>query len=182
MIINFQLEEQDFLRYQLYIASQSKKLRKYRFRKRITFPLVFSFFGLLFLFVQVPLRVSFLCWGGALIWFALYPVLDSRRYRNHFLRFVKQTYDFKFGKQVSVEVTQNKIIGNDNGHLIKVVPKEIEEIVIIPQLILLKISQEQIMLVPTEKIDQQSQFIDCLKQFAETYQLKINYDLRWNWK
>lgn len=182
MIVNFQLEEQDFLRYQLYIASKSKKLQKYRFRKRITFPVVFCFFGLLFLFVHIPLRVSFLCWGGALVWFILYPLLDGRRYQNHFLRFVRQTYDFKFGKQVSVEMMKDKLVGNDNGHLIKVVADEIKGIVVIPQLILITISQEQIMLIPSEKIDRQKEFLDSLKQFASEHHLNFQEELSWKWK
>lgn len=181
MIVNFQLSQKDFLRYQLFTVSQSKQLKKYRLRKRIAFPVVFGLFGLLFLFVPMPISISFICWGVALVWFIIYPVWDKMRYKKRFVEFVNKNYASRFGKQVSIEIKENIITGNDNGFEIVVKPGELEEIIVIPELILIKIDDERVMLVANQKIEHPELFEDELKKIADKWKIPFKSEKNWKW-
>lgn len=180
MTVNFQLNQQDFLRYQLFTASQSKKLKQFRFRKRITFPVVFLFFGVLSQVLKLPFSVSLFFLGAALLWFIVYAFWDKVRYQKRFKKFVNKNYAERFGKQVSIAIEETKIVGNDNGFEIMVKAKEIEEIMVIPKLILIKIDDERVMLAATEKIQQADLFKKELGDFAERWH--IPFKTIGNWK
>lgn len=182
MTTYFELEEHDFLQYQLYMASRSSGLKKMRQRKRITFPIMFLFFGVLLFLVPSPDAASFVCWGCAVLWWLVYPLWDKERYRKRYCRFVQKSYGYRFGKKVSVKIAEEKIIGNDNGFEIIVKPKDAETIVFIPDLILIQIIDNRLILIPAERISEREQFKKALTDFADKWKIPVRHDNNWSWK
>ncbi|MCW2121154.1 hypothetical protein [Flavobacterium sp. 7A] len=52
MTITYQMDEKDFLIHQLYIASQSTRIKKKRFRSKIITPIIYTDFAFLFLYQE----------------------------------------------------------------------------------------------------------------------------------
>lgn len=68
MTIDYQIDENDFLTHQLFVASKSSRIRKKRQRNKIIFALIYIVFGLLsFLQDKVSLAIFFFIIG--LLWF-----------------------------------------------------------------------------------------------------------------
>lgn len=182
MITYFELEEDDFLRYQLYMASLAPGLKKMRLRKRITFPVVFLFFGILLLLAPTPAVTSFACWIFAVLWWLFYPFWDKELFRKRYRKFVQENYGYRFGKKVSVEITEGKITGNDNGYEINVKPKDVETVIFIPALIMIKISDNRLMLIPAERISESERFIEALADFSDKWNIPLQREPGWVWK
>ena len=170
MIINFQLDQEDFLQYQLYMVAQMPKIKSSRRRKRWTFPIIFTLFGFIFLTIHKS-YLTFAAWFLALLWFSFYPIFNRKKYRKFYANFVEEHYGSRFGKDISIDFREDKIIGRDNGFELKVRFKELEEILELPTLLLLKINAQQHIIIAKNKLEDPRSLVELLINLAEKWQV-----------
>lgn len=76
---------------------------------------------------------------------------------------------------------EREIIGNDNGFEIVVSFGDLQEIVVIPELIMLKIDEERVMLVASQKIASAEKFEQALKELADKWKVPFIVNKSWKW-
>ena len=181
MILEYSLDEEDFLTSQLYSASVSEAIKKKRKRTKILVPVIYIVLALVFLLQQkVSTGVAFL--AVAVIWFFVYPLWQRRLYEKHYRTFIAETYSNRLNRPVSMELNKDYILAKDNGSESKVLTTEVEKIVEIPSLILIKLKGGQAYLLPKTKIGQTEEVIARLKQLAANWQVEYSIQNNWQWK
>ncbi|MFN8323831.1 MAG: YcxB family protein [Chitinophagales bacterium] len=181
MILEYSLGEEDFLTYQLYNASVSDGIKKRRMRTKILVPVIYMVLGLMLLLQQnVAIGVIFL--GVAVVWFFVYPLWQRRLYERHYRSFIAETYKNRFNRLVSLDLKNDCILAKDNGSESKVLTTEVEKIVEIPAMILIKLKTGQAYLLPKKKIEQVDEVIAHLKQLSVDWQVEYSVQNNWHWR
>jgi hypothetical protein len=181
MKLDYKIDENDFLIYQLFIASKSDRIKKKRQRNRIVVPLIYIAFGLVFLNQdRVSLAIMFSI--TALLWFFIYPVWERRHYINHYKSFILENYKDSFENNVTLEFSDEYILAKDSGSETKILTTELKEICEIPTSIFLRLQGGQSFILPKHKIRNIDSVKASLQELANY--LKINYstDENWKWK
>ena len=172
------LEQEDFLRFQLFAASQSKRIRFKRIRTWIL--LTVSFFVLGLVLTQHEdrfLSINFML--IALITLVFYPFYQRWLYKRHYKRHIKDNYKNKFGVECTLEFVDGYLINKADSQEIKIGLSQIEEIVEIPGNMFIKIKTGEGVIIP-------SRFSGFSKLKNELQELTASMDVNWtekmNWK
>jgi hypothetical protein len=181
MILNYKLDEDDFLTHQLFIASKSERIIKKRQRSKIIVPLIYIALGL-FAYSKDDEILAFVFFIFSTLWFFIYPFYEKRRYANHYISFIKENYKERLGRNCTLEITNDYIKAIDNGGELKVLTTELEEIYEIHTTLFIRLNGGQSFILPKNKIDEISELKIRLQELAAY--LKINYvvDENWEWK
>lgn len=182
MIINYQMDAEDFLQYQLYTASKSERIKKKRLKSKIIIPIIY---GLIIAFDlykgNTNSAIVFLIMG--ILWFFLYPFWEKRHYIRHYKGFIKENYQNRFNKVVIIEFGYDFMYSKDfNGSEIKIATSEIEEINEISSSIFIKLNIGNSIILPKDKIQDIDGIILFLKQLANSLNVKYNIENDWKWK
>ena len=181
MTIDYEIDETDFLTYQLFVASKSDRIKKKRQRSKVILPLIYIAFGLLFLFQdKVSLAILFFIIG--LLWFLIYPIYERRHYIKHYKGFIKENYKYRLGRTAFLEFNNEYILAKDNGSESKILTTELEEICEIPTSIFVKLKGGQSFILPKDKIDDFDKVKARLKELADHLKIKYNNEEKWEWK
>lgn len=179
MIIQYPLDENDFLTHQLYIASKSERIKKKRKRSRLIVPVAYAVMAMLFYYQgKVELMLLFLI--IALCWYTIYPSWERKKYERHYLQFISENYKIRIGRMATLSINNDCFMTKDNGGESKILTSETEEIVEIPSLILVRLKSGQSLIIPKNKIDNADEVRITLKELAGI--LKINYIVEDSWK
>jgi hypothetical protein len=181
MTITYHLEENDYLTHQLFIASKSERIRKKRQRIKYLYPLIYGAFGFWF-FLQDKYSLALVFINLGLLWFFIYPIWERRHYVKHYKGFIKENYKDRFGRNATIEISNDFIVVKDHGMESKVLTSEIEEINEIPSIIFVRLKGGQSLILPKDKIAEIGNLRIRLQELANY--LKINYvvEENWNWK
>lgn len=179
MTVDFKIEENDFLTHQLYIASRSQKIKKKRLRSKLIVPLIYVGFGLMCLYEGNYFVMSiFIIFG--FLWFLFYPIWERKHYVNHYKGFIRENYKERLGRTSILKFANDFIDVKEDGSESKIATREIEEIVEIPSLILIRFKIGHSFVIPKDKITDLNVFREKLKELA--VYLNISYVLEENWK
>ena len=181
MLLNYPLREEDFLTYQLYIASQSDRIRKRRIKDKLVLPIIYAVLGGIFLYMDDPiLGFSFIAFG--VLWFFIYPLWERKRYVQHYRDFINEHYKERLDKEAYLEIGDDFFITKDEASEGKVATTQIKEIVELPDLILVILYGGVSFLIPKNRLDTIDEVIEKLKHIANN--LKIPYALKssWQWR
>ena len=127
MILDFELNEQDFLDFQLFTASQSKRINK---QKRNNWILLTGGFGILSIcfyskdniFLAVYFGIAAIMCG---LW---YPKYFVWRYKRHYKAFIKENYSYRFGERGHIEIDNQVIVSKNKTGESTLNVSEIEKI------------------------------------------------------
>lgn len=181
MTINFKIDEKDFLRHQLFIASKSNRIKKKRLRNKILVPLIYFVFGVM-CFIEKNYFVMFLFFIFGLLWFLIYPIWEKRHYIKHYECFIKENFKERFDKNLILEFSDDFIVAKDDGSESRVSTKEIEDIVEIPSTIFVRLKGGQSFILPENKIVNIDDVKVRLKELAVYLDIKYNFEENWEWK
>src|SRR5690606_36275250 len=135
--IEYKIGENDFLTHQLFLASKSERITRKRQRNKIIWPLIYSGFGLVFLFQdRISFSIIFFIIGP--LWFFIYPLWERRLYIKHYQGFIKENYKGRLGRTATLEFTDDYILARDNGSESKVLVTELEDVCEIPTTIFVR--------------------------------------------
>ncbi len=181
MTIEYTINEHDLLTHQLFLASQSERIKKKRQKNKTIFPLAYGALGLLFFSDdQFSLATIFIIIG--LLWFFFYPAWEKRRYIKHYRAFIKENYKDRIGKVGTLELSNDFILAKENGSESKVLTTELEEISEIPTMILIKLRGGQSFILPKDKIVNIANVKTRLDELAAYLKIKYDIDEKWEWK
>jgi hypothetical protein len=179
MTLHYTLEENDFLTHQLFTASKSERIRKKRKKSRLMVPLDYAGIGLFFYFQnRVELTIIFILVG--LLWFLFYRIWETKHYLKHYQCFIKENYQKRIDRKLSLTIGNDFISTKDEGGESKLLVTEIAEILEIPTIILIKLKSGQSFLLPKTKIDALEEVRAYLKILSTA--LDIKYEMDQNWK
>lgn len=181
MTLEYKLEERDFLTYQLFIASQSERIKKRRRRSKTMFPLIYIAFAVIGL-LQNKISMTLVFLVIAALWFFLYPIWERKYYIKHYLGFIRENYKDRFGKNASLQISDHFILTKDEGSESRINTSEIEKISEIPLAIYIRIKGGASFIIAKDKINDLQNLTSHLRDLAN--HLKINYELdeQWQWK
>jgi hypothetical protein len=181
MNITFKISQQNYLTFQLYLASKSQSILKKRKRNRLIVPILYCFFAISLLILDSPFLASgFGAFG--MLWFFFYPMWEKGKYVKYFTKVIAENHQSKINVDIKVELQNDKIYTASGGSEAKISTKEIIEIVELKDLILIRLDVTQAFVIPKDQINDLPALIEELKELAK--RLKVNYteELGWVWK
>ncbi|MDQ5930073.1 MAG: hypothetical protein QG594_1856 [Bacteroidota bacterium] len=181
MIIEYKLDEKDFLTHQLFIASRSERIRKKRQKNKIIIPLIYVAIGLMSFF-QDNYSTTIIFFIVAFFWFTMYPLWERRYYKKHYQAFISENYKDKIGRTATLEFDNDFILAKENGSESKVLTKELEEINEISTTIFIRLKGGQSFILPKDKIPRVENIKARLKELATYLNIKYDIDEKWEWK
>lgn len=181
MTISYSLNEQDFLTFQLFTASSSKQVKKTRMRTRYLGLVLYLLIALICVLQKnYALSIIFVILGG--LWPLLYPIYQRRRYKRFYLNFIRENYKNRFGKNVTLEINNDFLLGKDGANETKTMATELEEVNELNSLILIKLKSGQTLILPKDQIAELDQLRTRLQELASSLKIQYNIDEKWEWK
>jgi hypothetical protein len=179
--INITLDENDYLQFQLYTASKSKRVKNQRRREWI-FTTV-TFLALAYLFKRSEndtLSIFFLATGCLTA--ILHPFYSRWRYKRHYRRAIRNTYQHSYGKPFTLEINNNEIITTDNGSTGKINLTEIDEIHEITDQIFIQTKGGASLMISKSKSENFETLKAAIASAVEQHGIKYHTELNWKWR
>ena len=180
MILEFSLDRNDYLTHQLFEVSKSKGVKRNRLLIKLLLPIFFFTYGLV-AFGREHIIFSCVFFSIAVLWFFFYPLRSRKRYEKQYGTYIDETYKVRFGEKVTLEVTRDNLISTAEGSESKHSTSQIQEIVEIPTIILIKLKVGAYIL-PKEKITDIEGVKKELKELSEFLQIPYTMENNWKWK
>jgi len=176
MKIEYKIEENDFLDFQLFAASKSKRIMKKKKIERF-FLTIGSLIGSIYFYLQQNITMTIYFVVIAIISVLFYPKYFNWRYKKHYKNYIKDNYQKRFGQVENIEITEEYIYSKDKTGEGKIKLKEINEVNETPNHFFLKISTGMSLIIPKREIKN----IDLLKIKINKIGLNIIDELSWKW-
>lgn len=174
------LDKEDFLRYQLFTVSQSKRMKNKRIRNWILLTTSFLLLGLA-LWQDADNFFSYYFFGCSIITLIFYPVYHRWLYKRHFQKHIEENYKTRVGIESELGFDNEYIISKADSQEGKVKLTQIQEINEISENLFIKLQTGESMIVPTGNPDF-SKLKDELKGITTTISIPWNYQPDWRWK
>ena len=181
MIFEFTLNENDFLTFNLFVASKSERIKKRRLRSRLAAPIVQAAFGLVFLFDHKILPgIIFLAFAP--VWYFIYPLWEKKYYTRSYTAFIRENMGALINKTVSLEFTDDFILAKESGNEGKIAYSEMESIHEIPSTIFIRLKGGKAFIIPKDQISNLEALKSILKELALVAKVNYEIDEKWEWK
>ncbi|GHV56986.1 hypothetical protein AGMMS49579_22230 [Spirochaetia bacterium] len=178
MKMETELQECDFLQYQLYTSSKMHSTKVKKTRDRIVFSSMFLIVGFFHYFSYDGAVYGLITFSVlSIIIFILDPIYFKILYRNHFSKYIKENYQDKIGKQGSMEIENGCIVLKDDTSETKIIIEKLKEIVELKTHYFIFINNTGSIILP--KNDDANKFINILEK---DFNVKLNKELDWKWK
>lgn len=180
MKITYEINEKDFLIHQLYLSSQSMRIKKKRAKNRIIPALIYTLFGII---CYIKTNNIFILLGFAslgILWFLIFPIWERKHYIRHYRSFIDENYQARFNLIVSLQFAEEHLFVQDHSGEAKILNHSILSIIELKELVLIQLGIGQNIILPKDKIDEIDKFTSYLKTWAK--ELNIEYQNKQNWK
>jgi hypothetical protein len=173
--MNFKLDEEDYLTYQLFTASKSELITKKKRNGWIIAPLSFLILAALFYASNnIPLTVYFVF--AAVITTVLFPRYFNWRYKKHYKKHIQTNYKNRFGIESELEITPDGILYKDETGEGKINLKEIKRINNLPAHFMIELNIGNSIILPKNQLDEAA-----ILQTFNNLQLEIIDESNWKW-
>ena len=169
MTIRYELENSDFLAYQLYAASVSEQHKKQRLRSRIIIPIIYMIFGGYLAYNNRDLisGIVFLIMG--LLWFIGHPRYARWRYKRHFRKHIEATHKNRVNQPIEIDFNTDHIHAKDITAVSTIKGSELKALIETAQHFFIKLTSDMAFIVPKSAIDNHSLFKHKILQFGAEY-------------
>lgn len=181
MKLEYALNEEDYIRYQLFIASRSERVARNRRSMWLLFPVVYGIIGVGSM-MQANMVRAILFWALAAIWLIFYPVWFRRRYERHYKNHVRELYKDHIGSTVVLELGPNEIVATDEGSEVKIKLSELEAIFEIPSLFILRLRAGSSFLVPLDRVAGPDALRNYLVSLSKDMNISFTQLPDWRWR
>lgn len=176
MKIDYKIEEDDFLEFQLFTASKSEQIVKKMRNGRIISSLITASIGFYFYWTdEMGMAVYLFILALALGLF--YPKYLKWRYRKHYVKHIKEHYSNNFGQLTELDITEFGIASKDKTGEGNIKLAEVEEVNETQNHFFIKISNGMSIIIPKNIL----QDAEGLKAHFVKLGLNINEDYSWKW-
>ncbi len=181
MTLSYQLDQNDFLQHQLFLASKTGRIKKQRTISRLI--VSGSMLVLSFLFYQSGNSVLFYYFlGVGILAIFFYPLYQRRRYKDHYARAIADTYKNRFGQTANIKFTDLAIETNDSTGESKINLSELDNITETGDHFFLRLKTGVCLIIPKSKIGDLTQLETELKQLCQKLDIDFVKELDWKWK
>lgn len=182
MRIEYKLDAQDFLEYQLFAASNSPALKKQRRTTRIGLPLLLLLTGIVMAFLKQDFVPLIVFPAFAVAWYFVYPMTDRGRYVKFYLNHVHSTYKSRIG-QPNVLTLENDFVSLvTTGSESKFSVSQVEEIVELKRTILIKLKSGGAFIIAKNQSEDFRQLRNSLQETAVRLEVSFKVYENWEWK
>lgn len=177
MTIEYQINEQDFLDYQLFTVSQSKSIKK---KKRSSWIFLTTGTTATSVYFYLNQDIALFIYFGlvALIFGLFYPKYFKWRYKRHYTTFIKENYSKRFDQTVYLEICNDTIFAKDLTGEGRINISEIERIDETNKHLFLKISTGASLILPKKGLNN----LDDVKERLQSLGLTIHNMENWKWE
>jgi len=178
MQITYSLQNEDFLVHQLYIASQSERVKKKRTQSTFIPPVVYILIGM-YLAYRYQTFVPLALFGGlGILWYLLYPKYEKMRYRKHYWNFIKDNFQEKVNVAGTIIFESEHVKMFDHATESKTSISEIKYAVNLPNHYLIRFKGSQVLIIPKKEVKSETEFF----QYFTSKNIEIKDELNWEWK
>ena len=177
MTLEYKINEQDFLDFQLFTASKSDRINK---KKRNGWILLTIGSIVIALYFYLSENTAMTIYFGlvAIVCGLFYPKYFKWRYKKHYKTYIKENYSKRFGQVESLEINSDYIFSKDKTGEGKINLSEIERVDETDNHFFLKISTGMSLLIPKSELGN----VDKLRKKFKEIGLIINDETKWTWK
>lgn len=176
MQFRYTLQEDDYLQFQLFTASQSERIKK---RKKTGWLILttFALMGTLYFAREdnMPMTIYLGIVTGVVAIF--YPMYFRWKFKKHYIKFIRENYSSRIGTEELVEFQANHLFLKDKSGEGKVKFSEIENITEIPNLFFMKITNGNSLIIP-KNIENKTELIENFDRLG-TKRIVLN---DWKWQ
>jgi hypothetical protein len=176
MKIEYKIEEQDFLNFQLFAASKSDRINKKK-RNGWIFLTLGSIMAAMYFYFNLNTAMTIYFGIVTVIFGLFYPKYFKWRYKKHYKAYIKENYSKRFGQIETLEFNKDSIYSKDKIGEGKINLSEIETINETDNHFFIKISTGVSLLIPKREVNN----IDELRNKFEEIGLYIEDATKWKW-
>lgn len=177
MVLEFKIQEQDFLDFQLFNASKSDRINKKKRNGTLLLTIGSLLVAIYFYFKQY-LAMAIFFGVMAIIYALFYPTYFRWRYKNHYKAHIKEHYSKRFGQLEKIEIKEESIFATDKTGESSIRIKEIEKVDETSHHFFIKISTGLSLIIPKRELEN----CDELRSKFQSLGLAIHDERNWNWK
>lgn len=171
------LDESDFLTFHLYIASKSPRVKKARLKSWITMAVVLLVITFFLYDKERPVPYDLLVIVG--IFILVYPLYIQWRYKNHYIKLVRETYKNRFGEISDLTFTHDTIETKTTAEEMKFAKSEVEEVHEIRDHYFLKFRSGLALIISKKKTDNIEEVRNEIRLLVETMGIKHHVEMNW---
>lgn len=174
------LDKNDFLRYQLFTASKSKRIKNKRIRTWILLTISFLVLGLA-LRQNADKFLSYYFIGFSIITLIFYPLYQRRYYKKHYEKHINENYTNRIGVESELGFENGFIVSIGDNQEGKIKLTEIQEINEILENLFIKIKTGESVIIPS-RFSEYDTLKKQLSDLIESLEIDWNTQLDWKWK
>lgn len=170
----YTVEAEDFLAFQLFNASLSKRLKVRRWVAWLSIPIIYSVLAYS-IYSPYTLVLFWIVIIVGVFWLAGYPFYSKWRYKRYYTRYVNDTHKNNFGKEVVLKIDDTHIQMSDtDGSEGRMKIEQIEAIYELESHLFIKLKNGQTIILPKARM------IDFETFYPQIKQATIDLGLIWN--
>lgn len=181
MRLTYTLSENDYLQYQLFIASKNERIKKERIKSWLIYSASLLLMSFVFYDIGNKFMTYFLLVFGIIV-LCFFPLYQKRYYKNHYQKFITETYKNRFGKAGNIYIAENHIEVNDITGEAKINLTEIENAIETSAYFYLKIKTGGHFIIPKKQLNEIENIGQELKKLCSKFSIDFVEDFNWRWK
>ncbi|NDV69859.1 YcxB family protein [Dysgonomonas sp. 25] len=177
--LNYTLDKDDYIQFQLYIFSISPIMKKQRRTGRFILLGILLILGILF----IPFNpfISYYFWGMAVLAFLLFPLYSRWFYKRTLRKNTERNYDSE-NSTISFKISDETIeSSNKIGHTTMYL-KELLSIIELADYFYIQQSKQVYYIIPKKKIADPEGFKSHLLNCSRALQIPYLLELDWKWR
>ena len=176
MKFEYQIQEADFLSYQLFTASKSKRITRKKRNGWIGLT-VGSFLVGLYCYSGEKDFLVYYFFAMAILTGFFYPTYFKWRYKKHYSTYIKEHYKNRFDEAVQLEFTSSYIESKDKTGEGKIKISELEEIAETSTHFFIRLSTAMSLIIPKREFSD----LNPIKNQLQELGIPIRNELQWKW-
>jgi len=179
--LEYALNSEDHVTFQLYTASKSKRIKKKRKKTKYRLPLIYLVLALIVFFAgKISLSMAFVLIG--ILWYFFYPKYEKKHFEKHYSSLVEENFKSDIDPKITIELTETIINTSDQNGNSSIKIEAIKEIDELGEYFFIRLKLGTVLILPKSKIENIKEFEDWLNLIIEKYGIIKNVDLDWKWK
>lgn len=180
MRIRYSLDASDYLKFQLFIASQSKYLKRRRRFVLWFIPILYILIAFFLFGREHYITMSIIMLIGV-AWLLFYPIYSRKRYVRYYRRFIEDHYANNFNKDYFIETREDDFYLEAEEANSKVKYNAVKKIFNLGSHFLIQLNNGTVVILPLEKADTEE--LNLVINEISGKSKKIVLELKnWKWK
>ncbi|MDR2038035.1 MAG: YcxB family protein [Bacteroidales bacterium] len=180
--VSYTIKENDYLVYQLYAASKSKRVKASRRKGYVYIIFIFMMAVILSyaLYKNITLPLTYLIL--MVVFCFSYHYFSRWYYKRHYKRYIEDIFKNNFGEKITVTFGEDFLYTSDRTGESKINLSQISEIDEINTHYFLHISSGQALIIPKEGVQNIEDIKKALDHISSKNTIQQNTNPEWKWK